>query len=64
MSLPIGELLIGLPTSHNSRYEASQESRAVKEHVEGVRDEPQAVSPHAIEQLHKGKGEVQEKEEK
>ena len=61
--IPKRKLLVGLPLGHNGSHESSQESRAVKEHVEGVRDEPQAVGPHAVEQLHKGKGEVQEKEE-
>ena len=31
--------------------------------MEGVRDEPQAVGPHAVEQLDKRKGEVDEQEE-
>lgn len=61
--LPIREFFVDLPSCHNGRNEASQECRAVEEHVEGVRDEPQAIGPHAIEQLHKRKGQVQEKKE-
>ena len=62
--IPIREARIGLPACNHSCYESSQESRAVKEHMKGVRDEAETVSPHAIEQLHKSKGKIQEKEEK
>jgi len=31
--------------------------------VEGIGDEAKTVGPHAVEQLHKGKGEVEEEEE-
>ena len=60
---PVGELLVGGPSRHDGSNETSQESGTVKEHVEGVRYEPEAVGPHPPQQLHKGKGEVQDEEE-
>lgn len=63
IALPKRELLVSLPASHDGSYQSSQQSSTVKEHVEGIRYEPQAVGPHAIEQLHKGKGEIEEEEE-
>ena len=36
----------------------SEQTSAVEEHVEAVRDEPEGVGPDAIEELHEGKRKI------
>lgn len=55
-ALPVGEDPGGLPAGHEGSEQAQHQSRAVEQHVETVRDQPQAVGPHAVEQLHEGEG--------
>lgn len=53
---PVGEDPSGFPASHEGGEQTQDQSGAVEQHVEAVRDEPQAVGPDAIKQLHEGEG--------
>lgn len=53
---PIGEDPGGFPAGHEGSEQAQDQSGAVKQHVETVRDESQTVGPNAIKQLHEGEG--------
>lgn len=49
---PVGEDLGGLPAGHEGGEQPQHQCRAVKQHVEAVGDQAQAVGPHAVKQLH------------
>ena len=46
----------GLPARHERCMQTHQQRRGVKQHVEAVGDEPQAVGPRPVRQLHKREG--------
>lgn len=52
MFLPICKYPSRFPSTHDCSIESHHESRAVKQHVESVRDQTQAVSPYPIHQFH------------
>lgn len=54
--LPVGEDPGGLPAGHEGGEQAQNQSGAVEQHVEAVRDQAQAVGPNAVEQLHEREG--------
>lgn len=52
--LPVGEDPGGFPAGHQGGKQAQDQSRAVKQHVEAIRDQSQAVRPNTVKKLDKG----------
>ncbi len=55
-SLPIRIYPGCFPSGHEGRKQSQNQSGAIKQHVEAIRDQPQTVGPHTIEELHKCEG--------
>lgn len=55
-TLPIGIYPCCFPSGHEGGKQPQNQSRAVKQHVKAIRDQPQTVGPHTIEELHKREG--------
>ena len=51
--LPVRIDPCGFPASHQSGEQPQDQRRAIKKHVEPVRDQTQAVGPDPVEQFHK-----------
>lgn len=58
--IPEGEQSVRFPTAHDRGVQAHDQRRRVEKHVKAVRNEAQAVGPHAVEQLDAREEEVEE----